>query len=190
MKKLYFLLALCVLSVTGCVQTKIAKQETYFGVESKKDFPKIKGVQLELAITGSPELISGRDKSVTFILKNLSNNPLSIPEWYSHEPDNIEISCQIWFPNQTAPDEDRWITYPVVLKHPVRHYPLRLGGKMFVTIDVPLGFLEHLIVAPGTERRYFLKAKLNLKSVSAESKVTAITVKPPVKTPGKNRLGR
>ena len=185
MKKVYFLLALSVLFVTGCVQTQIVKRETHLGIESKKDFPKIQDAQLELAITGSPELISGRDKKVTFILKNLKNTPLSIPEWFSNEPDNIEISCQIWFPNQTAPDEDRWITYPVVPKRPVRHFPLRLGGNMFVTIDVPLEFLEHLIVAPGTERRYFLKAKLNLKSVSAESKVTAITVKPPVEQQAK-----
>ena len=185
MKIFYLLFLLCTLFFNGCVQTTVEKSVGYLGVENKNGFPKVKDAQLELTVSGSPEFISGRDKSVAFILKNLSKNPISIPEWYSHEPDNIEISCQIWFPNQAAPDEDRWITYPVVPKHPVLHYPLRLGGKMFVTVDVPLEFLEHLVVAPGTERRYFIKAKLNLKSVSAESKVAAITVKPPVKQQNK-----
>ena len=177
MKKIYILSALLVLLSAGCVQSKVEKMEGHLGSVDRQSFPKVQGAKLELAVSGTPELIAGRDKKVTFILKNLSNTPINIPEWFSHEPDNIEISCQIWFPKQHAPAEDRWLTYPVVPKRPVMRYPLRLGGKMFVSIDVPLGFLEHLVVAPGTERRYFIKAKLNLNSVSAESKVSAITVK-------------
>ena len=166
------LIALC-----GCVQTKVEKMESKLGTIDRQNYPEVKDAKLELAISGNPELISGRDKKVTFILKNLSSAPISIPEWFTNEADNIEISCQIWFPKQHAPEPDRWITYPVIPKRPIMRYPLRIGAKMFVSVDVPLEFLDHLIVKPGTERRYFIKAKLNLKSVSAESKVSAITVK-------------
>lgn len=179
MKKICLFALLSAFIVSGCVQTKVEKMESHLGSVDRQSFPEIKGAKLELSIAGTPELISGRDKKVTFILKNLSDHPINIPEWFSNESDNIEISCQIWFPKQHAPRDDRWITYPVIPKRPVMRYPLRLGAKMFVSIDVPLEFLENLIVAPGTERRYYIKAKLNLKSVSAASKVSAITVKPP-----------
>lgn len=176
MKKILSVLV-CAAALSGCVETKVEKMESHLGSVDRQQFPEVKDAKLELSIAGKPELISGRDKKVTFILKNLSNSPVNIPEWFSNDPDNIEISCQVWFPKQHAPREDRWITYPVIPKRPIMRYPLRLGGKMFVSVDVPLEFLENLIVAPGTERRYFIKAKLNLNSVSAESKVSAITVK-------------
>ena len=170
----------------GCVETKVERMESRLGMADRQNFPEVKGAKLELAISGNPELIAGKDKKVTFILKNISDTPVSIPEWFTNEADNIEISCQIWFPNQPAPEPDRWITYPVIPKRPIMHYPLRIGAKMFVSVDVPLEFLDHLIVKPGTERRYFIKARLNLKSVSAESKVTAITVRSANEKPKKS----
>ena len=175
----FSVLALALLN--GCVESKVEKMESHLGMVDRQTFPEVKDAKLELAISGNPELISGKDKHVTFILKNLSNSPISIPEWFTNEADNVEISCQVWFPNQHAPEPDRWITYPVIPKRPVMRYPLRIGAKMFVSVDVPLEFLEHLVVKPGTERRYFIKAKLNLRSVSAESKISSITVKPPQK---------
>ena len=167
----------CSVLFTGCVQTTVEKMESRLGTAERQSFPAIENAKLELAVSGNPELISGRDRSVTFILRNLSNVPISIPEWFTYEPDNIEVSVQIWFPGTNAPEEDRWITYPVVPKKPVMRYPLRIGARMFVSVDVPLEFLDNLIVKPGTERRYFIKAKLNLNSVSAESKISAITVR-------------
>ena len=172
---LFALLALVLFS--GCVQTKVEKMESRLGSVEQQSFPIVEGAKLELAVSGNPELVSGRDRTVTFILRNLSNAPISIPEWYTNEADNIEVSIQIWFPNSHSPEEDRWITYPVVPQKPVMHYPLRIGAKMFVSVDVPLEFLDNLIVKPGTERRYFIKARLNLKSVKAESKVSAITIR-------------
>ena len=167
----------CAVALTGCVQTKVEKMESRLGSVERQSFPTIENAKLELAVSGNPELISGKDRTVTFILRNLGNTPISIPEWFSNEQDNIEVSIQIWFPNTHAPEEDRWITYPVIPKRPVMRYPLRIGAKMFVSVEVPLEFLDNLIVKPGTERRYFIKAKLNLKSVSAESKVSAITIR-------------
>ena len=178
MKALFVICSVMVLALfSGCVETKVEKMESHLGMVDRQTFPEVKGAKLELAVSGSPELIAGRDKKVTFILKNLGSAPVSIPEWFTNEADNIEISCQIWFPNQHAPEPDRWITYPVIPKRPVMRYPLRIGSKMFVSVDVPLEFLDHLVVKPGTERRYYIKAKLNLNSVSAESKVSAITVR-------------
>ncbi len=187
MKVAIFCAVLLPLLFSGCVQSKVEKMEGHMGFVDRQSFPEVKGAKLELAVSGNPELISGRDRKVTFILKNLSDSPLNIPEWFSNEPDNIEISCQIWFPNQLAPEPDRWITYPVVPKRPIMRYPLRIGAKMFVSVDVPLEFLNHLIVKPGTERRYFIKARLNLNSVKAESKVSAITIRPPQKQAAKKR---
>ena len=148
---LFALLALVLFS--GCVQTKVEKMESRLGSVEQQSFPTVEGAKLELAVSGNPELVSGKDRSVTFILRNLSSVPISIPEWYTNEPDNIEVSIQVWFPGSMAPEEDRWITYHVVPKKPV------------------------MIVKPGTERRYFIKARLNLKSVEAESKVSAITIR-------------
>ena len=177
MSRYAFLLFSAILLLSGCVQSNVFEPKTIMGVTTNKPFPAIEGAKLELAVAGNPELVCGRDKPVTFILRNLSPVPINIPEWYTHEPDNIEVSCQIWFPNQQFPVKNRWVTYPVILKQPATHYPMRIGGKMFITIDVPLEFLDHLIVKPGTERRYFIKARLNLTSVKAESKPTSIIIK-------------
>ena len=187
--KIFFVCgAFCLLLFSGCQSKieKVEKMKSHLGSVDRQNFPEVKGAKLEVAVSGNPELISGRDKKVTFIVRNLNNTPISIPEWFTNEADNIEVSCQVWFPGQSGPAEDRWVTYPVTPKRPVMRYPLKLGAKMFVSVDVPLPFLEHLIVKKGTERRYFLKARLNLHSVSAESKVSAITVRPP-QAPSKSK---
>ncbi|MBR2632883.1 MAG: hypothetical protein IKD29_05505 [Lentisphaeria bacterium] len=179
--KIFFVFSmLCALMISGCQSRveKVEKMKSHLGAVDRQTFPEVEGAKLELAVSGTPELIAGKDKKITFILRNLNNTPVSIPEWFTNEADNIEVSCQIWFPQQTGPEEDRWVTYTVVPKRPVMRYPLKLGAKMFVSVDVPIPFLEHLIVKPGTERRYFIKARLNLRSVSAESKISAITVRP------------
>ena len=91
----------CAVLLTGCVQTKVEKMESHLGSVERQSFPTVEGARLELAVSGNPELVSGRDRKVTFILRNLSNTPVSIPEWFTNESDNIEVSVQIWFPNSS-----------------------------------------------------------------------------------------
>ena len=176
---LFRLLPAVVIVLSGCVQHQVVEDRLGMGIATDREFPPLERYKLELSMVDSGFLRAGQDKSVTFILRNVDTIPVAIPEWYSNEADNLVIDCQIWFPNTAIPADDAWVTLPVTLKQPPLRYPLKLGAQMFVSIEVPLDFLNGLRVERGTERRYFLRAKLNLSSVKAQSKYSSIIVRNP-----------
>ncbi len=48
-----------------------------------------------------------------------------------------------------------------------------------VQIEKELPFVDSLVVSPDGERRYFIKAELNLKSVKVESPLAAVAIRSP-----------
>ena len=108
---------------------------------------------------------------------------LKVIEWYSNEPDNLVLYCQPWTTGMEGPDEAAWTELSFDVKMPPIRYPLELmpGNQVLVTKELP--FVDKLAISPGAERRFFVRAKLNLKSVSAESPVSVIVVRPGGGTP-------
>ena len=86
------------------------------------------------------------------------------------------MSIQPWLTGMKEPDPDGWIELSNELKKPVLHYPLTLMPGNKALVSKKLDFIENIKVSPGKFRRYFVKAKMNLKSVELQSKVYTLQV--------------
>ena len=168
------------MQTAGCVREVEKREELGVGVVAElPEYPQLARYKLSLQLVGSRTLTAGRPGRVTFSLRNTDDRPLRLVEWYANEPDNLLIYCQPWLPGTTEPDEGLWIPLSFDVKRPATRYPLEIvpGNNVLVTKELP--FVEKLVVSPEGERRYFIKAVLNLHSVSAESPVAAIAVESP-----------
>ena len=178
-----FLLAaagIVLMQTAGCVREVEKREELGVGVVAElPEYPQLARYKLSLQLVGSRTLTAGRPGRVTFSLRNTDDRPLRLVEWYANEPDNLLIYCQPWLPGTTEPDEGLWIPLSFDVKRPATRYPLEIvpGNNVLVTKELP--FVENLVVSPEGEPRYFIKAVLNLHSVSAESPVAAIAVESP-----------
>ena len=161
------------LFLCGCVTTYTGSI-TKFPEHTK--FEPIPNAKLKLEAVGRRELISGIDDSITLKLTNIGQKAIRIEEWYMKEVDNFVVYYQPWKPGTTDPDPRAWeVIYPVTLERPKR-YPLDMSPGVNVLVRFGLPFLDGLKVTPGKERRFFLRATVSLRTVSAESEVFAISV--------------
>lgn len=179
--------AACVAALfCGCVQEKVESKEQKFvaGSLPLPEYAPLERYKLEINLEGSRELVAGGDGILRFSIRNADSVPVKIPEWYVNEPENIQLFCQSWFPEMEQPDENAWVPIeyektPAQLKQPDFRFPLELAPGNRVFIDRELRIVRLLKVSPGKERRFFVKAKLNLQSVKVESPVFAISVHSP-----------
>ena len=189
-----FLLAaagIVLMQTAGCVREVEKREELGVGVVAElPEYPQLARYKLSLQLVGSRTLTAGRPGRVTFSLRNTDDRPLRLVEWYTNEPDNLLIYCQPWLPGTTEPDEGLWIPLSFDVKRPATRYPLEIvpGNNVLVTKELP--FVEKLVVSPEGERRYFIKAVLNLHSVSAESPVAAIAVESPQRAALREKEGK
>ncbi len=173
---------IAVMMTAGCVKEVKQREELGVGVIAElPEYPQLARYKLSLKLVGDRTLTAGKPGRVTFSLRNIDDRPLRLVEWYANEPDNLLVYCQLWLPGTTEPDEGLWIPLSFDVKKPATRYPLEIvpGNNILVTKELP--FIEKLAVSPDGERRYFIKAVLNLHSVSAESPVAAIAVQSPLR---------
>ena len=171
------------IAAAGCVRTE-AKAKRALGVDPKPSYPKLTGYRLELKLVSPRVMYCGGSGKVTFSLRNGGKKSIRLDEWFSNEPDNVVVYCQPWLTGMTGPDDAGWIELSFDPQLPPVRYPLELmpGNRVFVTKELP--FISKLAVSPGAERRFFIRAKLNLQSVDVETPVTSIIVRnPPPKKP-------
>ena len=71
-----------------------------------------------------------------------------------------------------------WLDLSVPVKKPIWRYPLTIQPGENVFISTPIDFISNMVISPGSERRFFVKADLNLKSVDAAAPVSSISVLP------------
>ncbi len=181
MKKSNQLLALLLLAgVAGC-STPPPMPETRVGMgilDGTVTYEPVPADGLSLKMISSNTVYAGEKTSVCFALSNDGHRQVSIPEWYSFEPDNVIVYVQPWLTGMTEPDPDSWIELSFDLKTPVLHYPITLmpGNKVLVSKKLP--FVQMLQVSEGKMRRFFIKASLNLKSLQLNTEVSALQVLP------------
>ncbi|MBQ7207413.1 MAG: hypothetical protein IJS01_06400 [Lentisphaeria bacterium] len=164
----------------GCVvheETVAGKRA--LGERAKDKYAPLKGYRLKLEMVGSGRLYAGDGGVVTFSLENCGNKRIDIEEWFSNEPDNIVISCQNYLPGMTQSDPEGWVRLETPPRQPAWRFPLQLAPGNKVQISKALPFVDNLVITPGSERRFFIKAELALKSVTAASRVAVITVRNP-----------
>lgn len=163
--------------LAGCVTQEAPRQKMAMGVpHGKVKYKKIKADGLELRCFGRNVVRAGRPANLTFALKNNSNRMVRIPEWFSHESDNLMIFIQPWISGMVEPDEQKWIRLDFDYKMPIFHYPITLMPGNQVLVSKELGVVEKLIVRPGDERRFFIRAALTLESLPLVSDVSVLTV--------------
>ena len=138
-------------------------------------FDIVEGARLKLSVVGSRQLVSGIDETITFKLENIGVE-IQVPEWQEKDIDNLIIYYQDWRPGTEEPDPRAWIKVEPIVLEPIKRYPLTLPSKSAVMITAAMPFLDGLKVTPGKERRFFVKARLNLTSIKAESEVYALSV--------------
>ena len=163
----------------GCVRKEVEPSRLAFGKREKKNYEPIRSPRLKLELTGTGQLFAGDGGILTFALVNEGKKKIVIEEWFSNEGDNIVIYCQNWLPGMVNYDPQGWIKLEFEPRKPAWRYPLHLaaGNRMFIAKKLP--FVDQLSITPGSERRYFIKAELNLTSVKLASKVSTVSVRNP-----------
>ena len=182
-----FGVAMSALLAAGCASgaSKHGPSKRAMGIAPRAEYPALSGYSVTLRQAGSRVLTCGEGGKLTFALRNTGRESLRLIEWYSNEPDNIVLYCQPWMTGMDGPDEAAWTELSFDVKMPPIRYPLELmpGNQVLVTKELP--FVDKLAISPGAERRFFVRAKLNLKSISAESPVAVVIVRPAEKTSSK-----
>jgi len=163
----------------GCASSaEHGKEKLAMGTVPQERYEPLSGYYLTLRTEPRQTLYVGEGGEVTFALRNMDKKSIRIIEWFSNEADNVIVSCQPWLTGMSAPDETAWTELSFDVRRPAWRYPLELmpGNQVLVTKTLP--FVDKLAVSPGAERRFFLRAKLNLKSVSVSSPVSVLIVRP------------
>jgi len=172
----YLLPAVLMLLGAGCV-SETEKPKNIGGILPKAEYVPQTGYQLELSLVSPVILPGGCETFVTYSLKNVGKKPIRIDDWFAVPDANIKIFCQAWTPDMPEPNPNLWI--PVGADYPDRivRYPMELNPGNLITIRRKLPFVEKLVVQPGTERRYFIRAELNLKTVKASSRLDVLHIR-------------
>lgn len=174
----YLLLLFFVLSLitAGCVREVRSKKLMTGTFSQNTDKRPIRGNGLKLRVATERSFIAGQKAIITFILVNRGHEVVKIPEWFTHETDNLLVHCQIWLPNTDKPDEQSWIPLSFDFQQPVTHQTLELAPGAMVLISKELPFVEKLRISPNAERRYFVKGELTLKSLRLTSETVPIVI--------------
>ncbi len=174
----YLFLAFCALLLAGCVSESVqAKQRA--GLTMLQKAAKIERHDLKLSLVGKREKLCGKEEKLTLKLQNNGADSITLIDWRLDAASNLRVECQVWFPGTDQPDENAWLTINEPPEGSARRYPLTLDPQNLITIDVPLEFVQRLRISQGAERRYFVRATVELDSVSVRSDVAAFTVHNP-----------
>ena len=164
----------------GCVSDKPERQaKRAMGTLPQESYAPLADYKLQLKTDSRKILHVGEGGEITFALRNMDDKTIRIIEWFSNEPYNVIVYCQPWLTGMTVPDDEAWIPLSFEVPRQAIRYPLELmpGNQVLVTKTLP--FVDKLAISPGAERRFFLRAKLNLKSVAVMSPVSVLIVRPP-----------
>ncbi len=164
------LLLLTAACFTGCSSSRQERPAAFAPVPAEN---------LEFGPSGSLVMTAGSPGTLVLALHNRGTQSVRIPEWRINEPDNVKIYCQPRPNGVDAPDENMWMEMNDPVKTPEYRYRLDLHPRNQVLVKRTLGFVENLVLRPGTERRYFVKAELNLTSLPLRTGVFEISIIPP-----------
>jgi len=176
-KAIRWLTLLALSGIAGCATPRMPEMKSAIGVpDGQINYPPVSTRGMALLMPGKTTFTAGEKTAVTLSVANNGQKAVTIAEWYSNESDNLIIMVQPWLTGMKEPDPDNWIELSFDLKKPVMHYPMTLlpGNRAMVSKELP--FIEKLQVSPGMARRFFIKAKTNLKSLPLESEVISIQV--------------
>ena len=175
----FFASVLLATLAAGCAAPQKPPMQRTFGVpDGMVKYPRIDAEGLYLEMVSQPRLYAGEPANLVFTLRNSGQKAATIDEWYRNEGENLLLLIQPCLPGMNAPDPDAWIEISEPMQKPVIHYPLILLPDNQVMIAKKLDFIGKMQVAPGMERRFFLRAKLTLKSLDLSTEIITLRVLP------------
>ncbi len=176
MRSVLLILTLLVIFSSGCVRTEIKSKRRSGNSNLTHSSEKIDVSTLSLAFSGSKDKTNALGQIIPCTLTNKGQKTVTLNDWRIHDLDNITLECQVWYPGTDAPDPDAWVPIhePAKISAP---YPLTLKPGNMLTIDIPVDFLSSLVISENAERRYFIRAKLTLDSITVSTPVEAFTVR-------------
>lgn len=165
----------------GCTTTdqpeKKSRPRLIMGVpHGKVKYKPVRSDNLELKSLGKKVFRAGRPASLTFAVANNGFKKVMIPEWYSCESDNVGLFVQPMQPGVFEPDEKKWVQLTFDFKEPIMHYPITLLPGNQALVSKNLDFVEKMMLPPGEERMFFVRAELTLESVKLSSKIIVVKV--------------
>ncbi len=170
-----FLLISVLASCSGCAPEKSGMPEEKDGwlsvdapVFARVDTPLIlkRGIQRVIYYAGK------KGQVMTFQVSCGGLNAQSIHEWKKTEANNLRLSI-------SPAGKNEWETvHQDQDKGTIRRQPLALSPGNFITVTVPLTFLEKYTVSDPAGDRLDVKAELDLLSVTAEPLIYTISVRP------------
>ena len=183
MRRSFLMMLFAVLAaagIAGCGSTDQPerKSKRAMGTLPQESYAPLSDYKLALRTDSRKIIRVGEGGNITFALRNLDKKSIRIVEWFSNESDNVIVYCQPWLTGMTDPDEQAWTELSFDVRRPPIRYPQHLIAWHQVLVTKELPFVDKLAITPGSERRYFIKAKLNLQSVSATSPVSVLIVRP------------
>ncbi len=190
MKQIFTLMtAIILLCSTGCAaaQSRSGKKIGFGLPDGLKEYKKITATDLYLNLVSKPQLVAGGSGELVFALRNAGAKRVNIPEWLRNEPENVKLFVQPFLPGMKSPDPENWIEVVDPVQQPVIHSPLILMPDNQVMVSKKLEFVSKMRVAPGMERRFFLKAQINLKSLDTESETVVLRIISNIKEKGEKQ---
>ena len=179
MRNLFAAVALLSIFVCGCARTEKAapRQRMAMGVpHGKVEYKPVSAEGLELRCFGKTTFQAGRPATLTFALSNQGYRKVRIPEWYSNESDNIGLFIQPVASQLDEPKENKWVRLTFDFKKPILHYPITLMPGNQALVSKELDIVEKMMIPPGEERLFLVKAELTLDSLNLSSRVILIRV--------------
>lgn len=172
-------LVICaVAALAGCVRT-VVKDPSFDSPDRQTVFKKVEGCKLSLeCLSPSRTFYAGQAAVLTFGLRNNGSKTVTILEWKKDERDNIAIHHVPYEEGQTRPPESGWTTRKSNADETVRRAALDLAPGNKVLVDVDLGFVGELSCADGKTKSFWVYGSLDLTSVTANSQVMLMRVKP------------
>jgi hypothetical protein len=148
---------------------------------SRMIFEKIRDCELSLEVV-SPrtEYYRGEtDATITLRLKNVGLKPVTIREWFLHEPDNVRLLYARCEGKPEDLPESAWRKCVPSIREPVPRLPLDLNPNNMALLTANLDFLKEMgdSAMASPKASYAVVGELNLTSVSARTKPFIITVK-------------
>ncbi len=176
-RTLLMLAAAAAAALCGCQHSE-KSDVLIIGQIQRTSYAKIEDAHLVLEVMGPYEFEAGKPAALNFTVVNRGGKEVEIVEWYSREQDNVKVECQLWTPDMTEPDPDAWVTVSEETERPARRFPALLPPLAQVWVSEPQNFVQAVKISPGMERRYFVRAKLNLTSVDAECPPFPVIIRP------------
>lgn len=164
---------------TSCVSTPVGKQPPRWKehkVKAKTFAPITDHDLWLLPISERLTFFAGEEVPIDFKLINKGERQVKIDEWLQDQDANIEVYYCPWQEQQPEFKPEEWTCFQSKKPDSLVRFPLELNPGNSVLVSCNLTFIKKM-TPPATPQKFYIIARLTLKSLPLVSEVLVITVK-------------